>query len=142
MEAMKTNNRLRCFSLPFTFIIFATIAFAGPDEKQERNKSATQVATTWFTSLMQGQTAVTTSLSAVPFSVDGKQEVKTLADLKKLYDQVVEKKGKRDLKPASVEVKSSSPEKVTVILMIEGDDEGIAISIKPGEAFRVVGFTD
>jgi len=52
----------------------------------------------------------------------------------------VANKGKRDLKLTSVKIESSSPEKVEVVLMIE--DEGIVVVIKPGEAFRVVGFAD
>jgi hypothetical protein len=116
-------------------------AHAAPEDAvAARNRDATQVASAWFTSLMQGETAVTTSLSAVPFSFDGKLEVKTLPELKKLYDKIVADKGKRDLKLTATKIKSSEPELVVVVLMIE--DEGIAVSVKPGEAFRVVGFSD
>ena len=62
------------------------------DTNVERDESAMQVAKTWFTSLMQGETAVTTSLSGVPFNFDGKQQVKTHLELKQLYDQVVDRK--------------------------------------------------
>lgn len=135
------RQKLQYFTLPVTVILLATAALAGQGyAKVERDKNATQVARAWFTSLMQGETAVATSLSAVPFSFDKKQEVKTLAELKKLYDQIVENKGRRDLNPESVKITSSSDEKVEVILMIE--DEGIAVEVKPGEAFRVVGFRD
>jgi len=54
----------------------------------------------------------------------------------------VAKKGKRDLKPKSAKIKSSSPDKIEVALTIESDDEEIVIAIKPEPAFRVVGFTD
>ena len=111
-----------------------------PDDKVERDGNATQVAKAWFASLMKGETAVTASLSDIPFAFDKKLEVKTYSDLKQLYDQVVANKGKRDLKLTSVKIESSSPEKVEVVLMIE--DEGIVVVIKPGEAFRVVGFAD
>ena len=117
------------------------MAWAGPGyTKVERDKDATQVAKAWFTSLMQGDTAITTSLSAMPFSFDRKQEVKRYSDLKKLFDQIVEKKGKRDIKPTSVKIESSSNEKVEVVLMIE--DEGVVVAVKPGEVVRVVGFWD
>jgi hypothetical protein len=139
---MKTINRKRCFAVPFVAVVLATMAFAGPaNAVDERDKSATQVAKTWFTSLMGGDAAVTTSLSAVPFSFEGK-EVKTLPELEALYKQVIEKRGKRNLKATSVKIESSSPEKVVVVLMIEGGDEGIMISVKPADAFRVVGFKD
>lgn len=130
--------RVPSTGLAALFVFAATVAWAGQED--ERDTNAMQVAKAWFTSLMQGETAVTTSLSAVPFAFDKTQEVKTLSDLKQLYDQVVAKKGKRDLKPTSVKIQSSSPEKVEVVLMI--GDEGIVIEVKPGEAFRVIGFRD
>jgi hypothetical protein len=127
--------------LAVSVALVAATVWAAPDAaKVERDKNATQVAKAWFTSLMQGETAVTTSLSAVPFSFDRKHEVKTLLELKELYDQIVNKKGKRDLKATSVKVNTSSPEKVEVVLMIE--DEGVAVTVRPGEAFRVIGFSD
>ena len=127
--------------LTVSVTLVAAGVWAGPGYTQtERDRDATQVAKAWFTSLMQGETAVTTSLSAAPFSFDRKQEVKTLPELKKLYDQIVNKKGKRDLELTSVKTESSSPEKVEVILMIE--DEGMAVTVRPGEAFRVIGFSD
>ena len=91
---------------------------------------------------MQGDTAVTASLSEAPFSFDGKHEIATIIELKKLYDQVVEKKGKRNLKVSSTEVILSTPEKVTVTVAIEGDDETITVVVKPGESFRVIAFRD
>ena len=118
-------------------------AIAGADQTQaDRDKSAGEVARAWFTSLMRGETAVTLSLSAVPFSFDGKMEVKELTELKTLYHRVVARKGKRDVKIAAVEVKNSSPRKVVVGIMIADDDEEIAITVKAGPAFRVVGFRD
>ena len=132
---------MRYFALPASVALLAAVAWAGPGyTKVERDKDATQVAKAWFTSLMQGDTAITTSLSAVPFSFDRKQEVKRYSDLKKLFDQIVEKKDKRDIKPTSVKIESSSNEKVEVVLMIE--DEGVVVAVKPGEVFRVVGFWD
>jgi hypothetical protein len=114
-------------------------ADAGEDVSR-RNEDARQVAEAWFTSLMTGRTAVTTSLSAVPFSFDRKQTVESLTDLRNLYDQIVAKQGKRDLKPTAVKIESSSSKNVEVVVMIE--DEGVVVSVKPGEAFRVVGFWD
>lgn len=118
----------------------AFVQAAPSQDEDKRNEEASTVAKAWFESWMKGQTDVTTSLSAIPFAFDKKQEVKSFPELKKLYEQVVAKKGKRDLNPTSVKIKSSSPENVVVILMIE--DEGIAVSVRPGEHFRVVGFRD
>ena len=135
------RNINRYMVLTVSVALVAASVWAAPDEiKVERDKNATQVASAWFVSLMKGDTAVTTSLSATPFSFDRKQEIKTLPELKKLYDQIVGKKGKRDLKPTSIKVHSSSPEEVEVLIMIE--DEAIAVTVKPGESFRVVGFSD
>ena len=135
------REMIRSVVLAVSVVLVAATVRAAPDDTQvDRDKNATQVAKAWFTSLMQGETAVTTSLSATPFSFDRKQEVTTLLELKKLYDQIVNKKGKRDLKPTSVKVMTSSPDRVEVVLMI--GNEGIAVTVKPGEAFRVIGFSD
>ena len=146
-SAIETEARMNfaiAMKLFAAVVVFsASIATADQvDTNVERDESAKQVAKAWFTSLMQGETAVTTSLSGVPFNFDGKQQVKTYSELKQLYDQIVAKKGKRDVKTTSIKIKSSSPEKVEVILMIENDDEGITVLVKPGAAFRVVGFVD
>jgi hypothetical protein len=128
---------------PLVAIIVASVASAAPDDaKTIRDDASTQVAKTWFISLMQGDTAVTASLSEAPFSFDGKHEIATIEELKKLYDQVVEKKGKRNVKVASTKVSLSTPEKVTVSITIEGDDETISVVVKAGAAFRVIGFRD
>jgi hypothetical protein len=135
------KHRTRCIALLAATAVHATVALAAPGyAKVERDRDATQVAKAWFTSLIQGETAVTTSLSVTPFLFDNKQEVKTLTNLKRLYDQIVKDKGKRNVKPTSVKIQSSSDKKVEIVLMIE--DEGIVVIVKPGEAYRVVGFRD
>ena len=132
-----------CLLAPFFAVIIGGVAFAAPDDaKTIRDDASAQVAKAWFISLMQGDTAVTASLSEAPFSFDGKHEIATIIELKKLYDQVVEKKGKRNLKVSSTEVILSTPEKVTVTVAIEGDDETITVVVKPGESFRVIAFRD
>lgn len=124
-------------------VIVTSVASAAPDDaKTIRDDASTQVAKVWFISLVQGDTAVTASLSEAPFNFDGKHEIATIQELKKLYDQVVKKKGKRNVKVASTKVSLSTPEKVTVSISIEGDDETITVLVKPGEAFRVIGFRD
>ena len=134
---------LSCLLAPLLAIVIGGAAFAATDEaKTIRDDASAQVAKAWFISLMQGDTAVTASLSEAPFDFDGKREIATIIELKKLYDQVVEKKGKRNLKVTSIEVILSTPEKVTVSITIEGEDERISVVVKPGEAFRVVGFRD
>ena len=99
------------------------------------------MAKAWFISLMQGDSAVTTSLSAVPFAFDRKQEVNALPELKALYDKIVAEKGVREARLTAVKIASSSPERVEVVIML-ANEEKIAISVKPGEAFQVVGFSD
>jgi hypothetical protein len=113
---------------------------AAPEADAPRDAAAQEVAEAWFNAWMSGRTAVAASLSAVPFSFDKTQEVKTLAELKKLFDQIVESKGKRDLKPTSVKVASSTAENVEVVFQL--DKGAVSVSVKPGEAFRVVGFKD
>ena len=143
MKTKPIKSILSCVLAPLFAIIIGGVASAVPDDaKTIRDDTSAQVAKAWFISLMQGDTAVTTSLSETPFSFDSKQEIVTITELKKLYDQVVEKKGRRNLKVASSKVSLSTPEKVTVLIEIEGDDETISVDVKPGEAFRVIGFKD
>jgi len=142
---MRINNKMRYIFQHIVFIatvalLSATVTASPEDPKSERDKNAEQVAKAWVVSLMQGETAVTTSLSATPFAFDKKQQIKTLSELRVLYEQIVEKKGKRDPKLTSVKIKTSTPESVEVLVTIQG--EGMVIAIKPGEAFRVVGFWD
>ncbi|PQJ29490.1 hypothetical protein [Rubritalea profundi] len=130
-----------CLLAPLIGILIGSMATAAPDDaKIARDVDSVQVAKAWFISLMQGDTAVTASLSEAPFNLDGKHEIATMGELKKIYDSVVEKKGKRNLKVGSAKVSLSTPEKVTVLITIEGDDETISVFVKPGDAFRVIGF--
>jgi hypothetical protein len=122
-------------------VLFTTTVLAAADDaKDVRDRNASEVAKAWFISLMQGNTAVTTSLSEVPFALDRKQEIKTLSELKIIYDKLVTDKGKRNLIPSSIEIKSSSPEKVEVVLKIE--DEAVVVFVRPGDAYRIIGFWD
>ncbi len=141
IRIMKSTQSL--LLMPLLSILIGGMVSAAPDEeKAARDDASVQVAKAWFLSLMQGTTAVTTSLSEVPFNLDGKKEIATINELNQIYDQIVKKKGKRNLKVASTKVGLSTPEKVTVSITIEGDDETISVAVKPGEAFRVIGFTD
>ena len=90
---------------------------------------------------MQGNTDVAISLSEVPFDLDKQQEVKALPDLKIIYDKIVSEKGKRDLIISYIEIKSSTPDKVEVILRIK-DGEGVLVIVRPGDAYKIIGFWD
>lgn len=133
----------RIFYLATVCCLGLLLAIANPastDDRVKRNNEATQIAKAWFTSFLSGETAVTTALSGVPFSFDKEQVVKSLPELKALYDEIVSTKGKRDLRPTSVTIKSSSPQTVEVLFMIE--NESIVVSVKPGQTLRVMGFSD
>ena len=120
--------------------LFTTTSIAAPDDAKDiRDKNASEVAKTWFISLMQGNTDVAISLSEVPFDLDKQQEVKALPDLKIIYDKIVSEKGKRDLIISSIEIKSSTPDKVEVLLKIK-DDQGVLVIVRPGDAYKIIGF--
>ena len=125
-----------------TFVIFARLliapAAAADATRIDRDQSASQVAEAWFNSLIRGNTAVTTSLSDVPFSFDREKEIDKLDELQRNFDAFVADKGGRDLKPSAIEIKSSSPDRVEIVLKI--GDEGIVVFVRPGDAFKVVGF--
>ncbi|MFK7909699.1 MAG: hypothetical protein AB8F34_03770 [Akkermansiaceae bacterium] len=143
MKTKTMKSTLSYLLAPLFAILIVGMASAAPDDaKTVRDASSVQVAKAWFVSLMQGDTAVTASLSETPFSLDGKHEIANMGELKKIYDQVVDKKGKRNLKVVSTKVNLSTPEKVTVLITVEGDEETISVFVKPGDAFRVIGFKD
>ena len=143
MKTKTIKSTLSCLLAPLFAILIGGMASAASDDAETvRDDASVKVAKAWFISLMQGHTAVTASLSEAPFSLDGKREIATMGELKKIYDQVVEKKGKRNLKVASTKVNLSTPEKVTVLITVEGDDKTISVFVKPGDAFRVIGFRD
>jgi hypothetical protein len=135
-----TKQKFCYLTAAFGLALFTSTGQADP--LAERESFAMDVAKEWFVSLVGGETDKTLAVSAVPFSFDRKFEVKTLPELKKLYDQVVEKKGKRHLKVGSARIKNSTPELIEVILTIEDDDEGISITVRPGKDCRVIGFSD
>ncbi len=120
-----------------------------PAQKTSRKESAKQVAHTWFQSLMSGDVAMITSLSDVPFAWDGKEIVESISKLKEMYKGIATDKGKRDLKATEIKIlddkneisdKAFPIDRIMVVVMI--GDEGITICVKPGDKFKVVGFSD
>ena len=98
---------------------------------------------------MRGDTAVTTALSDVPFAMDRKQTIESISELEKILESVVEKKGKRNIKPTAIKIaedqntiqKQAFPADFIVVLFMI-DDEGVALCVKPGDTFKVVGLSD
>ncbi len=129
-----------------TYVKVKTITMKEFDEPvnviNERNNNATQVALAWATSLTQGKTAVTASLSSIPFNFDGEDVIKAFPELNKRYKEVIETKGKRNMMITSVTIESSSPEKIVLLLTVEGTKDTIKVFVKTSETFRVTGFTD
>ena len=122
-------------------MLTTALAVAGPeDPKTRREANATQVASAWFTAVCKGETAVATALSDVPFDADGKEQIKTVADLQQLYDRIVQQKGKREPKVDRVVINASNEDEVRVRL--ETDGEAVVVTVQTREAFRVVGFRD
>lgn len=128
--------------------LFTTTSIAAPDDAKDiRDKNASEVAKAWFTSLIQGNTNATISLSEVPFDLNKQQEAKSLTDLKIIYDKIVAEEaskasevGKRWI-ISSTEIKSSTPDKVEVILRIK-DGEGVLVIVRPGDAYKIIGYWD
>lgn len=105
-----------------------------------QDKDAEQIAKTWLASLSECNTAVSTSLSDVPFSIDNKRTVNSLTELRHFFDKVAEKKGRREITPESIQIESPSPERIEVTFIIA--DQEVVVCVRPGDAPRVVGFTD
>lgn len=115
----------------------------------KRQAKARQVAAAWFDSLMRGDTAVTAALSDVPFAMDRKQTIESIVELEKILESVVEKKGKRNIKPTAIKVaadekgiqKNAFPADYIIVHLVI-DDDNVAICVRPGDTFRVVGLSD
>jgi len=129
--------------------VSAVAAEPATEHEQRREAKAKQVAAAWFDSLMRGDTAVTTSLSDVPFAWDGKQIIESIGELERLFESVVADKGKRNIRatgikvvtePNETEMKSFPVDCVVVDISI--DDEDVSTCISPGDTFKVVGFRD
>ncbi len=114
-----------------------------------REEKAKQVASAWANSLFSGETAVTTALSDVPFAMDRKQTIESIGELEKLFESVVESKGKRDIEVSEATVLQTSSDilndvfpasYILVQLKVEGD--GVHACVKPGDTYRVVGLSD
>lgn len=117
--------------------------------KTTRQDKAKQIASAFFNSLMRGDTAVTTALSDVPFAWDRKQTIESIVKLEELFESIVNKKGKRDIKATAANVVTDQTEiqqKVFpadyIIVKVMIGDEGIDLCVKPGDTFKVVGFSD
>jgi nucleotide-binding universal stress UspA family protein len=114
----------------------------------KRAEKAKQVAKAWFESLVRGETAVTTSLSAVPFALDRVKVIESIKELDALYESIVAKKGKREIKVTAVKVaadeKKADGAKPTdrIIVHVMIGDEAIVVCVRPGDAYKVVGFSD
>lgn len=143
MKPKQMKSTLLCLITALVALIITSISSAAADDaKNIRDDASTQVAKAWFISFANGDTAVTTALSEVPFNFGGIIEVKKIPVLKMMYDDVLRRKKKLNLKIAAAKVTESTPEKVTVSITVEGDDKTISIFVKPGETFRVIGFTE
>jgi hypothetical protein len=113
-----------------------------------------KLAAAWVTHLLAGRVEEVMALSAVPFSWDRKEVVKTADDLRKLFQQVAAKKGARDWTPDAAEAltgdatadalkKHSLLEDATIVpVKITVKGESIVVLVKPGPEPKVVGSSD
>ncbi len=127
----------------------SSFAQAADEERVKRAEKAKQIAVAYFDALIQGNTAVSTSLSAVPFAWDGKETIESLPELEKGYEAIVADKGKRQIKATKVEIAAGKREIADdvfpddrIVVRVWIDDEAIAICVRPGDAYKVVGFRD
>ena len=131
------------------YIMIAVAADQPNLSSAARPDKAKQVAATWFESLMCGDTAVTTALSDVPFALDRKRVIESLSELEKIYEQVVSGKGIRYMRVTDIKIHEDKAEILDdtfpfdrIIVHMKVGNEHVAVCVKPGDAFRVVGFSD
>ena len=127
---------------------------AEPAEKEEdqsgpRAEKAKAAAEAWLNAVTGADLKKAMALSARPFAWDRKQIVEKSADLEKLYESVADNKGARTFKPDSVTVADDKLEIADrcfpvdrIIVLVKIEDEGIAVCVRPGDEYKVVGFSD
>ena len=121
------------------------------DEPQfdSRETKATQVATAFAESLLNGQPAVATALADVPFAWDRQKMIESLRELELECIAVRTNKGVRDLRITRIEVTldenleptDARPTDLIVLTAWVGDQK-MEMAVEPGDAYRVVGFSD
>lgn len=109
---------------------------------------AIRIAKTWFSALVQGQTAASLAVSAAPFSMDGKKLLNTQAELTAFYEKVASSKGAR---PAPSLTASLGGEPTCyqgqplpndmVVVVVKRDGSRVAVCLA-GNPLKVVGFKD
>lgn len=110
---------------------------------------AKQIASAWFDSLMRGDVAVTTALSDTPFAWDRKQTIESINKLEVMLESIVKDKGKRNITATVIELSTdlttiqekAIPADYIIVHVVIGD-ERVTICVKPGDTFKVVGFSD
>lgn len=129
--------------------VFGFAAETAKDNGPKRQDKAKQIASAFFNSLMRGDTAVTTALSDVPFAFDRQKTIESIVKLEEMFESIAGKKVKRDIKATSVTVLTDQTEIQKqafpadyILVKVMLDDEGVLLCVKPGDTFKVVGFSD
>jgi len=148
--------RCRLVAIAVVLLVLAIGRVVPADSGKRRavvdpEREAKRAAGAWFKALVSGDVDRVMGLSAVPFSWDRKNLLASRDTLKAAYQQVVANKGARDLKPTEISLVDDKEivakhylgkEKGVVTVMIRIEDEGVAVFVRPGKLFKVVGFSD
>ena len=115
----------------------------------ERTDTAVRVAQEWFAAKMKADTAALIRLSALPFAWDRKEIIETEKEYEAFLTKAFNRKGARAVPVVTSSVTSDKSvildncfpvDRVIVTLSIE--EEGIEICVRPGDEYKVVGFSD
>ena len=138
---------------PLTTLLLLTCSVVQARTHDERldpptGPTSKEVAEAWFRSVAQGDVDEAMELSRVPFLWDGTEEIDEVLDLRYRYEDVLERRGPRDMRPERVErLRPGSAEEHSRycgrrsgeiwLMWIKQDNVGVCV-----DDGRVVGFED
>jgi len=114
-----------------------------------RETRAKQVASEWVEALGHGDIATVIALSDVPFAWDRKQIFESMTELQKcLENNNAGKKPRVSIKPIvykvtdEKEIKNGSfPSDHIIVILVVGH-HSIAVCVRPGDTYKVIGMSD
>jgi hypothetical protein len=87
----------------------------------------------------------------VPFAFDRQRTIESISEVEDLLESMVQSKGKRELNALDIRIltdengilnKSFPANYIVVFIQVDEGGDGVALCVKPGDTFKVVGLSD
>lgn len=126
------------------FSILLSSALSAEDTPKDQAQAAA-----YFEALIAGDVEKANTLIDVPYSLDRKSILKTVAEVDAIHKQIAEKKGKRPVPKYTIAKTDEAPKldaavfpKYVVFRVIIDGKDHIDIYVSVGESPKVLGFSD